>query len=648
MFSGPVNAAPVESDARTESLSQGDGDDRAPLRMAAAGGVEDSYIVVLNAEPGQASARSAAFSARSAARSAGADIEHEYRNVLNGFSATMNDRAVETLRANPAVAYIEQNVSMVPDVDQTDPPWGLDRIDQADLPPDANYSYDQTGAGVDVYVIDTGVRATHEQFGGRVAAGRNFAADRPVDDVTDCNGHGTHVAGIVAAATQGVAKEANIIPVRVFGCNALGEPVGNAAVTIAGMDWVLANADGPSVVNMSLGSRGARPVQANLDAVDRLADANIVVVASAGNTPEEATEPRDACLQSPAAAPVAITVASSTRADRRRGDSNWGPCVDLFAPGTDIESLGFVDDTGLRSISGTSMAAPHVAGVAALFLEANPRATVAEVTNAIVGGATPGVMADDNLRGSPDLMLFSQIVETPETPFGAPVIRVDGNTISWDAVGQAEGYNVYRNGGYLTTVVSETSYNATQSGSYYLHAFDRDTTPIRFSSRSNEVDVGDSSTDRPSAPTIRATGTTISWNSVGSATGYNVYGNGRYLTTVSSTFYVASESGTYYVHAFNKNATPTVFSTRSNEVTIGESSETRPATPTIRSLGSSLAWPAVDGATGYNVYVDDDYLTTVQDPSFAVTQPGEYYVISFNQNASPILYSGKSNRVDVN
>jgi serine protease len=318
----------------------------------------------------------------------GAKILHQYDASLAGVAIEVDAEYLGKLLADPQVAYVEEDtVQSLIAVQNNPPSWGIDRIDERTLPLDNRYESELTGAGVNAYIIDTGLDLDHPNFTGRASLGVDVINDGR--NGNDCNGHGTHVGGTTGSESFGVAKDANVFAVRVFGC-------GNTTSTsniLAGMDWVIDNAVRPAVANMSLGG----PASATQDAlVQDMVNAGIVTVVAAGNSNA------DACGFSPARAPNAITVGSTTINDARSGFSNFGSCVDLFGPGSAITSTWL--NGGTNTISGTSMASPHVAGVAALELQRNPNATVAQVTNSIIANATTGQISDT--RGTVNRLLF--------------------------------------------------------------------------------------------------------------------------------------------------------------------------------------------------------------------------------------------------
>ena len=359
--------------------------------------IADSYIVVL--KPSAAGTAAApAPSGLSVPQVAGdlatrhrGRLAHFYQHALRGFSVRLEEAAAQALADDPRVEYVEQDVEVTVDAVQSSAPWGLDRTDQRDLPLSGTYNGQGGGAGVNVYVIDTGVRATHVEFGGRAHHGWSGINDGLGSG--DCHGHGTHVAGTVAGVTAGVAKSAHVWAVRVLDCAGSGP----MSATLAGVDWVTANHIKPAVANMSLGGGVSQALD---DAIRRAVSAGVTFTVSAGNANG------DACQQSPARVLEALTVAASGAYDERASFSNWGTCVDLFAPGVGILSSYVTSDTAMGGLSGTSMSAPHVAGVAAVFLQANPTANPAAVAAALLGNATPGKVTNPG-AGSPNRLLYS-------------------------------------------------------------------------------------------------------------------------------------------------------------------------------------------------------------------------------------------------
>jgi subtilisin family serine protease len=357
----------------------------ARLQMAAPGrGIEGQYIVVLNegADP------------RSVAAVARVEPSHVYTAALNGFAAELNQGQLNALQHNPAVAYIEQDQVVEPTATQSSATWGIDRIDQRALPLSGTYTYNATASSVRAYIIDTGVRATHSQFirsDGTSRASNVYNATGDGKNY-DCNGHGTHVAGTTGGKTYGVAKAVLIRAVKVFTCTG-----GSANSTIiAGIDWTTSNHIKPAVANLSLGGGAS---QATDDAVNRLSNAGVYVAVAAGN------DNVDACNVSPARASTVTTVASSTSSDGKSSFSNWGSCVELYAPGSSITSAWYTGDTATNTISGTSMASPHVAGVGALYKATYGDASYSTIRSWIINNATTSVISG-NVSGTPNRLLF--------------------------------------------------------------------------------------------------------------------------------------------------------------------------------------------------------------------------------------------------
>jgi subtilisin family serine protease len=357
------------------------------------GAIPDHYIVVFNESV--PAARVEAFAAQ-LAQGHGGKVGFTYQSALRGFSVEMSEAQAVALSRNPHVAYVEQDVLVEGAAVQPGAPWGLDRIDQRTLPLDTTYNYLNAGTGANVYIIDSGIRMTHQEFGGRALLAHDNVGDG--QNGMDCNGHGTHVAGIIGGSTYGVAKSAKLWSVRVLNC--LNQ--GSAARIIAGMDWVAANSVKPAVANLSFITTTANDT---IDlAVRNLVASGVTTVVSAGNNNI------DAGTRSPARVTEAITVAASDMNDNRASFSNYGAVVDVFAPGVDIVSAASVDDTATNIRSGTSSAAPFVAGTAALYLESYPVASPASVAAAITDKATTGIVTNPGI-GSPNRLLYSLFIE---------------------------------------------------------------------------------------------------------------------------------------------------------------------------------------------------------------------------------------------
>ncbi|WP_261665363.1 S8 family peptidase [Deinococcus sp. Marseille-Q6407] len=331
----------------------------------------------------------------------GITMQHIYGQALQGFAAQLSAENLHTLRADPRVKYVEQDQVMRANATQSGATWGLDRLDQRALPLDSSYTYNTNVSNVTSYIIDTGILTTHNDFGGRAVWGSNQTGD---GRNTDCNGHGTHVAGTVGGNSYGVAKGTRLVAVKVLGCDGSGSNSG----VIAGINWAASNRSGPAVANMSLGGGAS---QATDDAISGAVNRGLTMVVAAGN------ENQDACNVSPARAPLAITVGATTRTDARSSFSNYGSCVDISAPGTDITSAWYTSNTATNTISGTSMATPHVTGGAALVLGANPSYTPAQVASALNANATTNRLS--GLNGSPNRLLYT-LAGTDTTPAPTP------------------------------------------------------------------------------------------------------------------------------------------------------------------------------------------------------------------------------------
>jgi subtilisin family serine protease len=355
------------------------------LNAGAANAIPGSYLVVF--KDGFSTMSSDGMTAKY-----GGQVKSVWSDALHGYSATMTERQAKRIAADPAVAFVEQDQTFHLLTDQLNPPsWGLNRIDQRNLPLDNRYTYTPNGSGVTVYIIDTGIRTTHTTFGGRAVWGTNTTGD---GNNTDCNGHGTHVAGTVGGSQYGVAKGTRLVAVKVLTCSGSGSTTG----VVSGINFVTQQhtATQRAAANMSLGGGASTALD---NAVRNSITDGVTYAIASGNSNA------NACNFSPARVTQALTVNASTQTDARASFSNIGTCTDIFAPGQGITSSWSTSNTATNTISGTSMATPHVAGAAALYLQTHA-ATPAQVASALIANSTPNKITNPG-SGSPNRLLFT-------------------------------------------------------------------------------------------------------------------------------------------------------------------------------------------------------------------------------------------------
>jgi serine protease len=509
--------------------------------LVAAEGQTTPVLVTLSADAGAP----AAVAARLASEH-GATVSFVYQHALRGFAAEVPTASLEALARSPAVVRLEADgpVTIASEQVQTGPTWGLDRIDQRVLPLDGSYSYVRSGVGVRAYIVDTGIRSTHTELDGRVATGwydPSFAAKT----TEDCNGHGTHVAATVAGTAYGVGKAVTVVPVRVLDCSGGGSWSGVAA----GLDWIVGQqrslAAPPAVANLSL-SGGANDT---VDAALRSVIAEGVTVAVAAGNGNMAGRAVDACKVSPARVAEALTVSATNSSDTKPTWANIGPCVDLFAPGVSVTSAWYTSDTATNTISGTSMATPHVAGLAAL-LQSDGALSPEAVASTMVGGATPNVVVNAG-TGSPNLLLYSRLGVnaldgTPpaenQPPVASFTVVCDGLACSFDGSGSTDvdGHVVsyaWTFGDGVAASGTPVAHTYAASGSYtVLLTVTDDDGATGSTSKVVTVDDGGSVETITVVATlgtkVRAmTPVTLTWNDPGPS--WTVARDGGYLTTVS-------------------------------------------------------------------------------------------------------------------
>jgi subtilisin family serine protease len=475
-----------------------------------------------------------AATAASLARANSGTVAFVYDHALNGAAIDVPSAAVASLSNARGVLRVELDGPVTTTATQPSPTWGLDRIDQRDLPLSKSYTYTPTGTGVKAYIVDTGILPTHADLKGRVLAGATAINDGRGSN--DCNGHGTHVAGTVGGTTYGVAKQVTLVPVRVLDCRGSGTWSG----VISGLDWIVKQETGKAstaVANMSLGGGASSSVD---DAVQRVIDAGVTVAVAAGN------DSANACNYSPARAPNALTVGATTSSDAKASYSNFGTCLDLFAPGSSVTSAWHTSDTAINTISGTSMASPHVAGVAALLLQGGS-ASPASISSTITSGATTSKVTSAG-TGSPNRLLYSLLGTTITTTNQAPVasfthactdLVCNFTSTSSDSDGTISAY-AWSFGDTSSSTIQNPSKTYSATGSYEVSLTVTDNAGAT-STATRTVSVASQTV----APTIVLSvagkavkgGYQVSLTWSGATGSFDVFRNGTRVTTVSTTSY---------------------------------------------------------------------------------------------------------------